>query len=163
MCRCLGVWCSGLMTFWEGQRGDRGGGLKKAKIHCVVKHGHLSKIHHIQLHVGKTRTWNFAGERSLDTADLGADVWNPAGVIIHGTPVGHNDFVAWFLEERLAEERKFWDAIPSIPDVQCSCAVRRASMSSSVAHGCTTTVCRTCACARFCDAAHDGSFVRDHS
>ena len=48
------------------------------------------------------------------------DVWNPFGIEILGTPVGHDEFVANFLEERLAEERKLWDAIPSILDLQCS-------------------------------------------
>ena len=36
--------------------------------------------------------------------------------------------------------------------------VHKASVSSSVAHGSTTTVCKICAWARLWDAAHDGSF-----
>ena len=46
------------------------------------------------------------GERPADLADLGPDVWNPLGIKILGTPVGHDEFVANFLAERLAEEQK---------------------------------------------------------
>ena len=68
----------------------------------------------IRMHTGKTR-WNFASERPADMADLGPDVWNPLGWRI-------------FLVERLAEEQKLWDAIPFIPDLQCSwCAGPRCS------------------------------------
>ena len=74
----------------------------------------------IRMHTGKTRTWNFAGERPADLADLGPDVWNPLGIKILGTPVGHDEFVENFVVERLVEEQKLWDAIPFIPDLQCS-------------------------------------------
>ena len=33
----------------------------------------------IQLHAGKTSTWNRAGTRPTDLEDLGPDVWNPEG------------------------------------------------------------------------------------
>ena len=39
----------------------------------------------IQLHAGKTRTWNSAGTRPTALEDLGPDVWNPEGVKILGT------------------------------------------------------------------------------
>ena len=42
----------------------------------------------IQLHTGKTRVWNRAGECLDGFADLGADVWNPEGVKVLGTLVG---------------------------------------------------------------------------
>ena len=74
----------------------------------------------IRLHTGKTRTWNFAGERPVDLEDLGPDVWNPEGIKILGTPVGHPEFLSTFVEQRLVEERKLWDAIPSVPDLQCA-------------------------------------------
>ena len=48
----------------------------------------------IQLHAGKTRTWNRAGTRPTDLEDLGPDVWNPEGIKILGTPVGSDQFVA---------------------------------------------------------------------
>ena len=111
----------------------------------------------IQLHTGKTRTWNCA----VDMAELGPDVWNPLDIEILGTPVGHDEFAANSHEERLAEERKLWDAIPSIPDLQCSWQVllQCAGPRCHHPHGSTTTVCRICAWARFWDAAHDGSIV----
>ena len=74
----------------------------------------------IQLHTGKTRTWNVAGERPEDMEDLGPDVWNLQGVKILGSPVGCEEFVSSFIERRLADEQKLWDAIPSVPDLQCA-------------------------------------------
>ena len=50
----------------------------------------------------------------------GPDVWNPKGVKILGTPVGHPEFLSIFVEQRLVEERKLWDAIPSVADLQCA-------------------------------------------
>ena len=73
----------------------------------------------IQLHTGKTLTWNVAGERLEDMEDWGPDVWNPQGVKILGSPVGCEEFVSSFIERRLADEQKLWDAIPSVPDLQC--------------------------------------------
>ena len=99
----------------------------------------------IQLHSGKTRTWNFAGERLPDMADLGPDVWNPLGVRILGTPVGHEEFVTSFLEELLAEERKLWDAIPSIPDLQCSWQVLLQCAGPRCHHVLRTVPPRQCA------------------
>ena len=114
----------------------------------------------IQLHTGKTRTWNFAGECPVDMEELGPDVWNPIGTKILGTPVGHDEFVANLTVGRGAE---IVGRNPLNPRLAMFVAgappVRRASMSSSVAHGSTTTVCRICAWARFWDAAHDGSIV----
>ena len=74
----------------------------------------------IQLHTGKTRTWNVAGKRPEDMEDLGPDVWNPQGVKILGSPVGCEEFVSSFIERRLADEQKLWDAIPSVLDLQCA-------------------------------------------
>ena len=61
-----------------------------------------------------------AGERPEDMEDLGPDVWNPQGVKILGSPVGFEEFVSAFIERRLADEQKLWDAIPSVPDLQCA-------------------------------------------
>ena len=94
----------------------------------------------IQLHTGKTRTWNFAGECQVDMAELGPDVWNPAGVRILGTPVGHDDFVANFLEERLAEGAE--NCCTQSPQSQ-TCNVR--GRCSSSAQGLDVVIC----CARF--------------
>ena len=117
----------------------------------------------IQLHTGKTRNWNCAGECPVDMAELGPDVWNPLGIKILGTPVGHDEFVVNFLEERLAEERKLWDAIPSIPDLQCSWQVLLQCAGPRCHHLLRTVPPRQCAGyahgALFWDAAHDGSTV----
>ena len=74
----------------------------------------------IRLHTGKTRMWNFGGERPVDMEDLGPDVWNPEGIKMLGTPVGHPEFLSTFVEQRLVEERKLWDAIRPVPDLQCA-------------------------------------------
>ena len=47
----------------------------------------------IQLHTGKTRVWNRGGTCPPDVADLGEEVWNPAGIKILGTPIGSPEFV----------------------------------------------------------------------
>ena len=99
----------------------------------------------IQLHTGKTRTWNSAGECPVDMVELGPDVWNLLGIKILGTPVGHDEFVANFLEERLAEERKLWDAIPSIPDLQCSWQVLLQCAGPRCHHSLRTVPPRQCA------------------
>ena len=65
----------------------------------------------IQLHAGKTRIWNRARIRPDDIDDLGEEVWSP---------VGSEAFVQAFTETRLEEERRLWNAIPSVPDLQCA-------------------------------------------
>ena len=42
----------------------------------------------IRLHAGKTKVWNRASMCPPDVVDLGAEVWNPEGIKILGTPVG---------------------------------------------------------------------------
>ena len=48
----------------------------------------------IQLHEGKTRTWNRGGLCPEEMQELGPEVWSPCGVKILGTPVGSPEFVA---------------------------------------------------------------------
>ena len=74
----------------------------------------------IQLHEGKTRTWNAAGECLPRMALLGPDVWSPRGVKILGTPVGTDDFVQTKIEARLKDERSLWEAVSWVPDLQCA-------------------------------------------
>ena len=64
----------------------------------------------IQLHAGKTRTWNKAGICPPRMEDLGPDVWNPEGIKILGTPVGSDVFVEEFSRVRVQEETKLWEA-----------------------------------------------------
>ena len=51
---------------------------------------------------------------------LGPEVWSPSGTKILGTSVGSPDFVRSLTEERLDEERKLWQAISWVPDLQCA-------------------------------------------
>ena len=51
---------------------------------------------------------------------MGRDVWNCDGIKVLGTPLGTVHFVASLVEERIAEERRLWEAIPSVPDLQCA-------------------------------------------
>ena len=96
-------------------------------------------------------------------AELGPDVWNPAGDRILGAPVGHCDFVGELPRGAAGRGAEIAGRNPINPRLAMFVAgappVRRALMSSSVAHG-STTVCTRCAWARFWDAAHDGSIVR---
>ena len=52
----------------------------------------------IQLHEGKTPTWNAASECPPGMAQWGPDVWSLRGVKILGTPVGTDDFVQTKIE-----------------------------------------------------------------
>ena len=83
-----------------------------------------SKLHEgagIQLHEGKTRTWNRGGLCPDGMQQLGPDVWCPCGIKILGTLVGSpEEFVARLAQERLDEEEKLWNAIPWVPDLQCA-------------------------------------------
>ena len=74
----------------------------------------------IRLHAGKTRVWNRASMCPPNVVDLGADVWNPEGIKILGTPVGSRQFVHEKVMERVEEERRLWEAIPHLPDLQCA-------------------------------------------
>ena len=74
----------------------------------------------IQLHQGKTRVWNRSGTVPDNVDSLGEEVWRTDGIKILGTPVGNAQFVAEHMQERLEEEQRLWDAIPSVPDLQCA-------------------------------------------
>ena len=69
----------------------------------------------VELHAGKTRVWNRAGDCPPEKEELGPDVWNAAGIKIQGTPVGTADFEHEICAARLAEEDKLWKAIKWIP------------------------------------------------
>ena len=74
----------------------------------------------VELHAGKTRVWNRAGDCPPDMEELGPEVWNAAGIKILGTPVGSAEFEHEVCAARLAEEDKLWKAIKWIPDLQCA-------------------------------------------
>ena len=72
------------------------------------------------LHTVKTRVWNRGGIVKARVEELGPDVWNCDGIEVLGTLLGTAQFVASLVEERIAEERRLWEAIPSVPDLQCA-------------------------------------------
>ena len=74
----------------------------------------------IRLNAGKTRVWNRAGIQPPNMDDLGEDVWSPEGIKVLGSPIGSEAFVQAFTERRLDSEQRLWNAIPSIPDLQCA-------------------------------------------
>ena len=94
----------------------------------------LSAMAEIQLHSGKTRTWNKAGIVPQHMNDVGDEVWSPESIKILCTPVGCEDFVRQASEASLDEEHKLWEAISWVPDVQCGWqdlgSVRRTTMPS---------------------------------
>ena len=49
-------------------------------IHNALEEVHLHRMAGIQLHEGKTKVWNRAGECPPDVADHGDEVWSPRGV-----------------------------------------------------------------------------------
>ena len=74
----------------------------------------------IQRHQGKTRFWNRSGTVPDNVDSLGEEVWRTDGNKVPGTPLGNAQFVAEHTQERLEEEQRLWDAIPSVPDLQCA-------------------------------------------
>ena len=74
----------------------------------------------IELHAGKTRVWNRAGECPLDMVELGDDVWNAAGMNPWDPPlsVGTREFAQAACATE--EEDKLWQAIKWTPDLQCA-------------------------------------------
>ena len=74
----------------------------------------------IELNQGKTRLWNKSGVKPDGFDDLGDDVWSPCGVKVLGTPVGTDEFVQQHLDEKVTDEKKLWEALPEVPDLQCA-------------------------------------------
>ena len=78
----------------------------------------LSTMAGVQLHTGKTRTWNQAGVCPERMAELVPAVRSHEGIKILETPVGSGEFVQRLSEERIAMEEQLWQAIPWVPDLQ---------------------------------------------
>ena len=74
----------------------------------------------IRLHQGKTKVWNQAGRAPEDVQELGPEAWRPQGLKILGTPIGTPEFVSQNMNDRIEEERRLWETIPSVPDLQCA-------------------------------------------
>ena len=80
----------------------------------------LFRVAGIHLHEGKTRVWNRGGIAPGQVEELGPAARSCDGIKVLGTPLGTAQFVSPLMEERIAEERKLWEAIPNVPDLQCA-------------------------------------------
>ena len=72
---------------------------------------HLWRVAGIQLHTGKTRSWNKSGISPPNVEDLGEQVWSREGIKVLGTSVGTDQFVSDVVTERVQEESRLWEAI----------------------------------------------------
>ena len=79
----------------------------------------------VRSHLGKLRAWcRSPAPRPASFDDLGAEVWvadappELNGIQVLGTPLGSEEYVAAQAAARLADERKYLDAICTIDDVQ---------------------------------------------
>ena len=108
----------------------------------------LSEQAGIQLSEGKTRVWNRAGVRPPHMEDLGTEVWNDEGVKILGTPIGSDRFIEAVTEKRLTEERRLWDALAWVPDLQSAWQI----LLQCAGHDATISFVENLAAARARDA-----------
>ena len=79
----------------------------------------LHRVAGIRLHQGKTRVWNKGGVQPDHVDTLGEDAWQPHGIVVFGTPTLKNQFTRAKLQNRIDEERRLWETIPNVPDLQC--------------------------------------------
>ena len=93
------------------------------RVHAVAGVARVVLQEHagIEVHLGKTRIWNAAGEEPAGTSALqgpgGADVWVGAwtlpperrSLVVLGTPVGHANFVQDYLQQKRAEHQRLLD------------------------------------------------------
>ena len=109
-----------------------------------------SRIHEhagVEPKLGKFKIWGRGGgpeppgiDDLLDGAPRPSEpIWKgdlqPAenGIVILGTPVGSNEFVDRFLNNRLRVQARFWERVRQVPDLQTAwllllyCAVPRAN------------------------------------
>ena len=80
----------------------------------------MLRIAGVRLHQGKTRTWNKAGVVLNDIRNVGVEAWQPEGITVLGTPIGSELYITERMEERISKERTLWEAIRSVPDLQCA-------------------------------------------
>ena len=95
----------------------------------------------IQINTGKTRIWNSGQHRPDDIDSLGPWVWRSdpllptedQGLIILGTPLGHEDFIRGYLRSKYEIQQTLLHRTPTIPDLQSAwllllfCASTRAT------------------------------------
>ena len=93
----------------------------------------LARHANIQVHLGKTRAWNSAGEEPpglLEAPPPPQDPENPCwtgnwalpateqGVVVLGSRVGSRDFIAAKLAQRLQKQDRLLSRIPRVPELQ---------------------------------------------
>ena len=88
-------------------------------LHSVLETTLLS-VAGIRLNQGKTRAWNKSAIVPERIEDISPDAWQPAGMKVLGRPIGSDQYVADKMSERIAKGRELWDALPTIPDLQCA-------------------------------------------
>ena len=94
----------------------------------------------METNLGKCHVWHRrGGEAPEGVEDLGETVWRgnraeaERGLLVLGTPLGAEAYVAAQAEVRISEERRLLQWLPKLPDLQCSwlllllCAVPRAN------------------------------------
>ena len=79
----------------------------------------LHRVVGIRLHQGKTRVCNKGGVQPDHVDTLGEDAWQPHGIVVLGTPLGSEQLTRAKLQNRMDEERRLWERIPNVPDLQC--------------------------------------------
>ena len=79
----------------------------------------LHRVAGIRLHQGKTRVCNKGGVQPDHVDTLGEDAWQPHGIVVLGTPLGSEQLTRAKLQNRMDEERRLWERIPNVPDLQC--------------------------------------------
>ena len=90
--------------------------------------------------LGKCRAWSAAGGPAPPgIVDLGPDVWrgdrtsSECGLKILGAPLGSDEFIDTFLQERIRDEALLIDRLAYVQDLQCAwlilsmCAAKRAN------------------------------------
>ena len=104
--------------------------------HTASQFGHvreaLARHANIQVHLGKTRAWNSAGEEppgllaQLPTEDPANPCWTGSwalaeaqqGAVVLGSPIGSRGFVAEKLTQRLREQDRLLQQLPHVPHLQ---------------------------------------------
>ena len=94
----------------------------------------LFRVAGIRLYHGNTKVWNKGGVPPENVDSLGEEAWQPTCVMVLGTPIESAPFVAEKLQSKITDERRLWEAIPDIPDLQCAWQVLLQSANPRANH-----------------------------
>ena len=114
----------------------------------------LIRVAGIHLHQGRTRAWNRGGIPPENIADLGPEVWQSRGITVLGTPIGSEPHVSEKMDQHIMKERALWEAIPTVPDLQCAWQILLQSANPRANH--TMRTMPPGASADYCRAHDDG-------